>query len=87
MTAVIVASCGIIGFVGLIIPHLVRLFVGPSHKRLLIQSTLLGGIFLILSDTVVSSLLRNKEISVGIITSISGDPFFIWMLMKFKQKV
>lgn len=87
MAAVIVASCGIIGFVGLIIPHLVRLFVGPSHKRLLIQSTLIGGIFLILSDTVARSLLENKEISVGIITSIFGVPFFIWMLLKYKQKV
>ena len=87
MAAVIVASCGIIGFVGLIIPHLVRLFVGPSHKRLLIQSTLIGGIFLILSDTVARSILENKEISVGIITSIFGVPFFIWMLMKYKQKV
>jgi len=87
MAAVIVASCGIIGFVGLIIPHLVRLFVGPGHKKLLIQSTLIGGIFLILSDTVARSLLENKEISVGIITSIFGVPFFIWMLLKYKQKV
>jgi iron complex transport system permease protein len=87
MTAVIVASCGIIGFVGLIIPHVVRLFVGPSHKKLLIHSTFLGGVFLILSDTLARSLLENKEISVGIITSIFGVPFFIWMLMKNKQKL
>ncbi len=82
MTAVIVASCGIIGFVGLIIPHLIRLMAGPGHRRLLIQSTLLGGIFLILSDTVARSVIENKEISVGIITSIFGVPFFVWMLLK-----
>jgi len=87
MAAVIVASCGIIGFVGLIIPHLVRLIVGPSHKKLLIHSTLIGGIFLILSDTMARSLLDNKEISVGIITAIFGVPFFIWMLLKYRQKV
>ncbi len=87
MAAVIVASCGIIGFVGLIIPHLIRLFVGPIHKKLLIHSTLLGGIFLIIADTVARSIIPNKEISVGIITSIFGVPFFVWMLLKNKQRI
>jgi len=87
MTAVIVASCGIIGFVGLIVPHVVRVVIGPSHRRLLFYSMLVGGIFMILSDTVARSILENKEISTGIITSLIGVPFFIWMLIKNRQNV
>lgn len=87
MTAVIVASCGIIGFVGLIVPHLVRVAIGPSHRKLLIYSMIVGGIFMILSDTIARSILDNKEISTGIITSLIGVPFFIWILMKNRQNV
>lgn len=87
MTAVIVASCGIIGFVGLIIPHLVRVVMGPSHRKLLPYAMVVGGIFMILSDTAARSLLDNKEISTGIITSLIGVPFFIWMLIKNRQNV
>lgn len=85
MTAVIVAACGIIGFVGLIIPHLVRIVVGPSHKRLLLLSGLFGSGFLLLSDTFARSLMETKEISVGIITSMLGVPFFMWILLKNKK--
>lgn len=87
MTAVIVASCGIIGFVGLIVPHFVRVVIGPSHKRLLPYAMVVGGIFMILSDTVARSILENKEISTGIITSLIGVPFFIWMLLRNRQQV
>lgn len=87
MTAVIVASCGIVGFVGLIIPHLVRLLTGPIHRKLLLSSALVGGIFLILADTIARSVLENKEISVGIITSMIGVPIFIWMLLKNRQRI
>lgn len=85
MTAVVVASCGIIGFVGLIIPHLVRIVVGPSHRKLLLLSGIFGSGFLLMSDTIARSILETKEISVGIITSFLGVPFFIWMLLRNKK--
>lgn len=86
MTAVIVASCGIVGFVGLIVPHVVRLITGPIHRKLMLHSALIGGIFLILADTIARSILENKEISVGIITSLIGVPIFVWMLLKNRQR-
>ncbi len=85
MVAVIVATCGIIGFVGLITPHAARIIVGPNHKRLIPFSMVLGGVFMVLSDTLARSLLHNAEISVGIITALFGVPFFLILLLKNKK--
>lgn len=80
-----VAVSGIIGFVGLIIPHMIRLIVGPDH-RVLIPFTLLGGaIFMILADTLARIVIAPAEIPVGIITSLFGAPFFIFLLYKNKK--
>lgn len=87
MVAIIVATCGIIGFVGLITPHISRLIVGPNHKRLIPFSMIFGGVFLVLSDTVARSVLKNMEISVGIITALFGVPFFFILLKRNKQKI
>lgn len=84
MTAATVSITGIIGFVGLIIPHVVRIFVGPKHKKLYPYSFLLGGIFLILCDTAARSLM-TQEIPVGVITAIFGGPFFIYLLRQRKR--
>lgn len=84
VTAATVSVTGIIGFVGLVVPHVVRIFVGPKHKKLYPYSFVLGGVFLILCDTIARSLI-NQEIPVGVITSIFGGPFFIYLLKKRKN--
>lgn len=85
--AIIVSVCGIIGFVGLIIPHAARIVVGPDHKRLIPVATIMGGIFTIFADTVARSVLETAEISVGIITAIFGVPFFLILLYKNKKTI
>jgi iron complex transport system permease protein len=85
--AVAVSVSGIIGFVGLITPHILRLIVGPDHKILYPTSALAGGIVLLLSDTVARTVLIPREIPVGIITSIIGVPFFLYLLVKSKRQV
>lgn len=86
LIASIVCVCGIIGFVGLIIPHLVRFFVGALHRRLIIYSIILGASFLILSDTVSRTVIAPLQIPVGVITSLIGSVVFI-ILLKTKQKL
>ena len=82
ITGAVVATCGPIGFVGLIVPHIVRLFVGPDLRILIPTSMLFGGSFLIICDTFARTLLAPTEIPVGIITAMLGGPFFIWLLKR-----
>lgn len=82
LAAVSVASSGIIGFVGLVTPHVVRLAISPDHRKLLPFSAIVGGVFLILADTLSRSLTPPAEIPVGIITALGGSPFFIYLLKK-----
>lgn len=77
-----VAVSGIIGFVGLVVPHLIRLTIGPDHRLLIPGSALLGAILLIVADTFARTLVSPAEMPVGIITSIIGGPFFLWLLIK-----
>jgi len=79
-----VAVCGTIGFVGLIIPHIVRMLVGPDHRILLPMSFLAGGIFMVITDTFARTFFAPREIPIGIITSLFGGPFFIYLLRKRK---
>ena len=79
-----VAICGTIGFVGLIIPHMVRILVGPDHRILLPFSFLLGGTVMVIADTLARSLFEPLEIPIGIITALFGGPFFIYLLKKKK---
>lgn len=85
MVAALVSTCGIIGFVGLMIPHAARVIVGPDHRKLLPFTAVLGGIFMVFSDTLARSILQNAEISVGIITAVFGVPFFLLLLSRNKQ--
>jgi len=78
---------GTIGFVGIIIPHAVRLIWGPDHRTLLPLSALSGAILLILADTVSRTLISPSEIPVGIITAFIGAPFFIFLLRRSKKTV
>ena len=85
MTAASVALAGPIGFLGLIVPHICRLLVGPDHHRLLIVSGLGGAMFLMVADTLcrlLGSWLRIGEVPVGIVTALCGGPFFIILLRR-----
>jgi cobalamin transport system permease protein len=77
----IVAVCGPIGFVGMIVPHTCRLLVGWDHRYLMPASFLLGGIFLCVCDTVARTWIAPAEIPVGVITALLGGPFFLWLLL------
>ena len=79
-TAAAVAFTGLIGFVGLMVPHIMRLLVGPDHRRLLPASALFGALLLLLADTVARTVLAPAEIPVGIITAAAGGPFFLYLL-------
>jgi len=87
ITAAAVAVSGIIGFVGLIIPHIVRILVGPDHRILLPGSALVGGIFLVWADTLARTIIAPTEIPVGIITALFGAPFFIYLLRRKKRSM
>ncbi len=86
ITGALVSVTGMIGFVGLIIPHMMRLVVGPNHKILIPASCLAGAAFLVLCDTFARSLMPPVEIPIGVITSLVGAPIFI-VLLKRKQRV
>jgi iron complex transport system permease protein len=79
ITAAVVAFAGLIGFVGLMVPHVLRLVLGPDHRLLVPAAALSGGLFLVLADTLSRSLFAPTEIPVGIVTAICGGPFFIWL--------
>ena len=80
ITAASVSVCGLIGFVGLIIPHSVRLVFGTDHRLLIPSAALVGASFLIASDTLARTLLAPIELPVGVITAAFGGPFFIYLL-------
>jgi len=84
ITAAVVSVTGIIGFVGLIIPHIVRMVTGPKHRVLVPFSLLFGGAFLILCDTLARTV-TGQEIPVGIITAAFGGPFFVFLLRRRKK--
>ncbi|HEY5537265.1 MAG TPA: iron chelate uptake ABC transporter family permease subunit [Acetobacterium sp.] len=84
ITAAVVSVTGIIGFVGLIVPHIVRMVIGPKHRTLIPFSLLFGGAFLILCDTIARTVF-SQEMPVGIITAAFGGPFFVYLLRKRKK--
>ncbi len=85
VTAAAVAVSGIIGFVGLIVPHMLRILVGPDHRILLPTSILLGAAFMIAMDTLARTAMGAEEIPVGIITALLGAPFFLYLLRSRKR--
>ena len=85
VTAAAVAVSGLIGFVGLIVPHVVRLIWGPDHRFLLPMSAMIGAIFLIIADTLARTLLSPTELPVGIITAVCGAPFFLFLLRRKRE--
>ena len=87
ITGVMVATSGAIGFVGLMIPHVVRMLVGTDHRRVLPVATLSGAIFLIWVDVVARTAFAPAELPVGVITSLLGGPFFVWLLHTQRKKM
>jgi len=86
ITAAAVAMAGLIGFVGLIVPHVVRSLVGPDHRRLVPASALAGGLFLALCDLAARTILAPVEIPVGVITALLGGPFFLVILRSRRRQ-
>lgn len=82
LTGVIVAISGAIGFVGLMMPHIVRVLVGSDHRRVLPVSALLGAIFLVWADVIARFAFAPEELPIGIITALCGGPFFLWLMMR-----
>ena len=87
LTAVMVSLSGIIGFVGLVVPHIARLLVGSDHRRVIPVAAIFGAAFLILADAIARLLLAPIEIPVGIVTGIFGAPFFLWLLWRAENLV
>jgi len=81
-----VAVAGVIGFVGLLVPHIVRLLLGPDHRRLLPASLLAGAVFLMGMDLLARILLRSQEIRLGILTSGLGGPFFLYLILRHRRR-
>ena len=86
LTGAAVAISGLVGFVGLIVPHVVRLVLGPDHRILLPASFLSGAIFLVLADLVARMLLAPSELPLGVVTALIGAPFFIYLLRRTKRE-
>ena len=87
ITACIVSCCGVIGFVGLMIPHITRKFVGNNNKILMPFSAVVGSIFLLICDTVSRTVIAPVEIPIGVITSIIGGLFFVFLLLRKAGKI
>ncbi len=86
LTGGLVSVSGSIGFVGLVLPHAVRLLVGPGHRALLPLSALAGGVFLVLADTLARTLFDPRELPVGVITALVGAPVFALLLLRSRAR-
>jgi iron complex transport system permease protein len=81
-----VAVSGIIGFIGLVVPHLLRLAVGPDHRVLVPGSALLGGALLLGADLLARTVVAPAELPIGIVTALLGAPFFLWLLLRDRKR-
>ncbi|RUQ99065.1 FecCD family ABC transporter permease [Labedella endophytica] len=86
LTAAAVALCGIIAFVGLVVPHLVRLVLGPAHRALLSVSALGGALLLLAADTVARTAVPYADLPIGMLTALVGGPFFFWLLRRTRLR-
>jgi iron complex transport system permease protein len=86
MVGGVVSACGPIGFVGMMVPHVCRLLLGPSHRLLGVASLAGGGAFLVFCDTLARTVIATAEIPVGVVTSLLGGPFFVWLLVRERTR-
>ena len=87
MTGAVVSLAGLIGFVGMVVPHAVRMIAGSDHRLLLPAATLVGGSFLMVADTIARTVLSPTELPVGVVTALIGGPLFIYLLVKRRAGV
>ena len=85
--ALVISETGPIGFIGLVAPHIARIFVGREHRYLIPASILCGGILLLLSDTFARTIIAPSEIPAGVITALAGGPFFLYILMRKRSSI
>lgn len=85
LTGIIVSISGVIGFVGLVIPHITRSIVGSTHRRLIPAAILVGGLFVIICDVISRTIASPQELSIGVVTSFFGAPFFLFLIRKSKN--
>jgi len=85
VTAVAVTAAGTIGFVGLIVPHLMRLLLGSMHRTVLIASAFGGGVLLVIADTAARVVISPAELPVGVLTAVIGVPVFLWLLLRARS--
>ena len=86
LAAVAVAFAGIIAFVGLVVPHLVRMLVGPSHRLLIVASALGGAVLLVWADLLARTLVVGADLPIGLLTALVGGPFFFWLIRRARQR-
>ncbi len=85
MTGVAVSICGVIGFIGIVVPHLLRLMIGPGHRILLPASALLGAVLVVGADTLARTIVAPAEMPIGILTAAIGAPFFLAILLRQRE--
>jgi iron complex transport system permease protein len=86
LTGVAVAFVGIIAFVGLVVPHLIRMIIGPAHRALLVASAFGGGALLVYSDLIARSVVTGADLPIGLVTSLVGGPFFFFLLLRQRKR-
>jgi len=86
LTGVAVAFCGIIAFVGLVIPHLIRMIIGPGHRYLILASAVGGGALLTLADLLARTIVSGADLPIGMLTSLIGGPFFFYLLYRQRKR-
>lgn len=87
MVATYVHRSGTIGFIGLVVPHLIRLMTGPDHHIVLPGSALLGAFLLLAADLLARTIAVPPEVPIGILTAVLGGPFFLWLLLKQRRHI
>ena len=86
LTGVAVAFCGIIAFVGLVVPHVIRMAIGPAHRPLIVASAFGGGALLVVSDLIARSVVPGADLPIGLLTSLIGGPFFFFLLFRQRSR-
>ena len=87
IAAAVVSFTGMIGFVGLVAPHIVRIFVGPDNRFLLPASAAFGALLLVIADVVGRVIIAPAELQVGVVTSFLGGPLFLWLIMRKSSRI
>jgi iron complex transport system permease protein len=86
LTGVAVAFCGIIAFVGLVVPHIIRMAIGPSHRPLILASAIGGGALLVYADLLARTVVAGADLPIGMLTSLVGGPFFFYLLYRQRKR-